>query len=282
MHRAGKHSERSVVCVSRGSTNYPQGTKVTDIAPVRSQKLWHVVADHLRSQIARGELNPGDKLTLEADLLKKFQVSRPTLREALRVLESEGLIELGRGSRTGATVLAPSIRTAARYGSLYLATQGTTIGEVHQVRTLIEPSMVAMLARRPSRECVQALQDCAREQREAIERNDYIAAISALDKLHGVMIRYANNRTLSLLAGILGNMAAKAYRHPLLYGSQATRRAFQKRTEKSVEAHCHLVELITGRKVTEAEKFWREYMVDTAAFLTKKGLASVPVQASDG
>src|SRR5690606_1944404 len=88
--RAGKHSERSVICVSRGSTSYPQGTKVTDIAPVRSQKLWHVVAAHLRSQIARGELNPGDKLTLEAELLKKFQVSRPTLREALRVLESEG------------------------------------------------------------------------------------------------------------------------------------------------------------------------------------------------
>lgn len=255
---------------------------MTDIAPVRSQKLWYAVADHLRSQIARGELNPGDKLTLEADLLKQFQVSRPTLREALRVLESEGLIELGRGSRKGATVLAPSIRTAARYGALYLATQGTTIGEVHQVRTLIEPSMVAMLAERPSRECIQALQECASEQREAVEKKDYIAAVSALDKLHVVMIRYANNRTLSLLAGILGNMAAKAYRHPLLFGSQATRRAFQKRTEKSVEAHCQLVDLITTRKVARAEKFWREYMVDTAGFLARKGLASLPIQASNG
>lgn len=251
-----------------------------DIAPVRPQKLWHAVAEHLRSQIARGELAPGDKLTLEADLLKQFQVSRPTLREALRVLESEGLIQLGRGSRRGATVLAPSIDTAAKYGKLYLATQGTTIGEVHQVRTLIEPSMVAVLAKKPSKEAVQAFRKCAEEQHNAIEAEDYRAAVSALDSMHRLMIRYTDNRALSLLAGVLGDMPAMAYRQPLLAGSLATRRAFQRRTEKSVEAHGELVELIAARKSAKAEKFWRAYMVATAEFLANKGLASLPIRLS--
>lgn len=251
-----------------------------ELAPIRPQKLWHAVAEHLRSQIARGELAPGDKLTLEADLLKQFQVSRPTLREALRVLESEGLIQLGRGSRKGATVLAPSIKTAAKYGALYLATQGTTIGEVHQVRTLIEPSMVAVLATKPTKEAIQAFRNCAEQQRKAIEAKDYSAAVSALDSMHQLMIRYTDNRALSLLAGVLGNMPAMAYRQPLLAGSLATRRAFQRRTEVSVKAHGELVELIAARKPAKAEKFWRDYMVDTANFLANKGLASLPIRAS--
>lgn len=253
-----------------------------DPAPVQPQKLWHAVAEHLRSQIARGELTPGDTLTLEAELLKQFQVSRPTLREALRVLESEGLIRLGRGSRKGATVLAPSISTAAKYGALYLATQGTTIGEVHQVRTLIEPSMVAVLAERPGKEAIKAFRECVEKQRAAIDAKDYEAAVSRLDELHRLMIRYTDNRALSLLAGVLGNMPAMAYRQPLMAGSQATRRAFQRRTEKSVEAHRQLVELIAAKKPARAEKFWRDYMVDTAKFLASRGLSSLPIRASAG
>lgn len=251
-----------------------------DPAPVRPQKLWHAVAEHLRSQIASGELAPGDTLTLEAELLKQFQVSRPTLREALRVLESEGLIRLGRGSRRGATVLAPSIGTAARYGALYLATQGTTVGEVHQVRTLIEPSMVAVLAERPGKEAIKALRECVEKQQEAVAAKNYEAAVSALDELHHLMIQHTDNRALSLLSGVLGNMPAIAYRQSLMAGSQSTRRAFQRRTEKSVEAHGQLVELIAAKKAARAEKFWREYMLDTAGFLASRGLATLPIRAS--
>lgn len=253
---------------------------MTDSEPVRSQKLWHVVAERLRSQIASGQLSPGDTLTLEADLLKQFQVSRPTLREALRVLESEELIQLGRGSRKGATVLAPSIGTAAKYGSLYLATQGTTIGEVHQVRTLLEPSMVAVLAKQHSKACIDAFVQCVADQQTAIEIKDYDAAVTELDKLHSLMIKFSDNRALSLLAGVLGNMPAMAYRQPLLAGSLATRKVFQRRTEKSVDAHGQLVELIAQSKADKAEKFWRRYMQDTAEFLASKGLASLTIRAS--
>jgi GntR family transcriptional regulator, transcriptional repressor for pyruvate dehydrogenase complex len=252
---------------------------MADSAPLRAQKLWTVVADQVRSQIARGELAPGDTLTLEADLLKQFQVSRPTLREALRVLESEGLIQLGRGARKGATVLGPSINTVAKHGALYLATQGTTIGEVHQVRTLIEPSMVAVLATKPSKECVQALTACAGRQRKAIEAGNHDAAVVSLDELHQLIIKYTDNRALSMLAGVLGNMPAMAYRQPLLTGSTAIRKAFQRRTEKSVEAHGQLVELIAARKPDKAEEFWRRYMTDTAEFLANRGLASLPIRA---
>jgi DNA-binding FadR family transcriptional regulator len=76
---------------------------------VRAPKLPLIIAQQLRAQIACGELRPGDSLPSESELLKDFGISRPTLREALRVLESETLIQLGRGSRSGATILAPGL-----------------------------------------------------------------------------------------------------------------------------------------------------------------------------
>src|SRR3972149_10963530 len=82
---------------------------------VRAPKLPHIIAQQLRAQIASGELRPGDSLPSESVPLKDFGISRPTLREALRVLESETLIQLGRGSRRGGTILAPAITKDPTY-----------------------------------------------------------------------------------------------------------------------------------------------------------------------
>src|ERR1700726_4007530 len=125
-----------------------KGHRTTD---VRAPKLSHIVAERLRAQIAAGQLNSGDTLPSEADMIRLFNVSRPIMREALRVLEAESLIRLGRGARAGATVLAPSINTAARFGVLYLATHRTTLGMIHEVRSLLEPPLAALLAQRATK-----------------------------------------------------------------------------------------------------------------------------------
>src|SRR5439155_5195777 len=75
------------------------GSGVTSIArAVRVPKTAELVAAHLRRQIVRGELKEGDALPPETALMEQFNVSRPTLREAFRVLESEALITVRRGS----------------------------------------------------------------------------------------------------------------------------------------------------------------------------------------
>jgi len=63
---------------------------------LRVPKTAELVADSIRGQIVRGELNEGDTLPAEADLTLQFGISRPTLREALRILESEALITVSR------------------------------------------------------------------------------------------------------------------------------------------------------------------------------------------
>jgi DNA-binding FadR family transcriptional regulator len=244
------------------------------------QKLSHAVVELFRAKIAGGELKPGDALPPEAELLQQLGVSRPTLRQALRVLESESLIQLGRGARTGATVLHPSIETAAQYGALYLATQGASLGEIHQVRTLLEPPLAALIARRARHEAVDSLRECVRIQKEALQRGDYVSAASAVNEFHGRLERLSENRALGLFAGMLNDIAVNVYPQiPHASRNAKHRNMIWRRSEKSTEAHAHLVDLISCGKAEAAERFWRSYMLDTANFMQKSGLANLRVTA---
>ena len=113
---------------------------------VRAPKTGELIATHLRRQIVRGELRPGETLPAESQLMEQYGVSRPTLREAFRILEAETLISVRRGSRGGARVVAPDASVAARYVGLLLQMQGATINDVYEARMISEPPCARLLA----------------------------------------------------------------------------------------------------------------------------------------
>ncbi len=116
---------------------------------IRSPKTAELVAGTLRRMVVDGQLKDGDFLPNEAELMAHFGVSRPTLREAVRVLESERLVEVRRGSRTGARVRVPGPEIVARPAGLLLELSGATIADLMMARAGIEP-MAARCS--PSRE----------------------------------------------------------------------------------------------------------------------------------
>src|SRR5213078_3000693 len=105
-----------------------------------------VVAERLRRQIARGELTIGQRLPPEDKLTATFGIARTTLREALRILESEGLLEIRRGRAGGPVVTMPQIGSLAEGLAVTLQLQGTTAGDLDAARQLLEPSLVGWLA----------------------------------------------------------------------------------------------------------------------------------------
>src|SRR5579863_552139 len=114
---------------------------------VRAPKTSELIAAQLRRQIVRGAVKPGEKLPPETQLMEQFGVSRPTIREAFRILETERLIVVRPGSRGGAQVVAPDLSVAARWVGLLLQLQGATIDDVYEARKVAEPVCAAMLAR---------------------------------------------------------------------------------------------------------------------------------------
>ena len=101
---------------------------------IKVPKAGELVANLLRRRIIKGDIKPGEPLPSENELMAIFNVSRPTLREALRILDSESLITVARGARGGARANLPDVDVTARYATIYLQAHGTTFLDLHRAR----------------------------------------------------------------------------------------------------------------------------------------------------
>lgn len=226
-------------------------------------KAASVVAAQIRKQIVLGELAEGDLLPSEAEMLKKLSVSRPTLRQAFRILETEHLITVQRGSRGGTTVLGPSIKLASRYLSDLLRFRGVTLGDVLSARLMIEPAAVAQLARRHDETAVDALRELVAGQRAAVADDDI--ARSA-DQFHVRLVELAGNSTLSQYSKLV---------HYLIRGhvrrhEPARRTGVAALAHGSADAHAHLVDLVAAGAVHAASTHWRQHLEDVHAQLSRR------------
>ena len=112
------------------------GNPFRAISPPRRQRLSDSITEHIERLIVEGELIPGDALPSERDLAKQLGVSRPSLREALLVLESRGLVQAKRGGGfgvtdvTGPTITDPLVHLLQRHPS--------TIDDVLELRHGLE------------------------------------------------------------------------------------------------------------------------------------------------
>lgn len=104
------------------------------------------IAAEIRSRIARAELLAGDLLPVEDDLSEEFGCSRPVVREALRILETEGLVEVRRGLGGGPRVRHPSISDAAKTMGVYLQIGDVAVLDVWSARDRIIASAIEGLA----------------------------------------------------------------------------------------------------------------------------------------
>jgi DNA-binding FadR family transcriptional regulator len=104
------------------------------------------IAAALRARIAQGELVPGDPLPVEDELIEALGCSRPVVREALRILETEGLVEVRRGLGGGARVRQPSISDAAKTMGVYLRIGDVPVLDVWTARDRIIAASLERLA----------------------------------------------------------------------------------------------------------------------------------------
>jgi len=158
-----------------------------------------MVAAELRHQIVSGRLKPGDKLHPENVLQAEFEISRPTLREALRLLESESLINISRGQHGGARVSSIDLGAAARQVGVFLQIEGTTLQDVWLARTIIEPPAVGLLAALRNPAAFAELEANIAAAREAAQRDPLrYAELSAEFSL--LVTRHCGNKTINLFA----------------------------------------------------------------------------------
>lgn len=229
---------------------------------LRVPKTAEVVAADLRSQIVRGQVAEGDFLPDDAALMAQYQISRPTLREAFRILESEGLISTRRGAKGGTQVHAPDIGVAARYVASVLQWSGTTVDDVYEARQLIEPIAARIGAERRPAAALARLRETLEYERSVVQDPTLFPAAAA--KFHTQVVELSGNLTLSLLAAVVQEIVASQH------AASAQRETGGKPTRNvGLSAHEKLVRLVEEGKADEAEKLWRSHMEIAGAVLRR-------------
>ena len=240
------------------SYSYGDGNQID----LRIPKTAELAATYIRRQIVKGELAEGDSLPSESALMAQFNISRPTLREAFRILESEALISVRRGAHGGGRVHVPNGDVAARYAALVLQYRGATVADVYEARTILEPPAAGMIAQRRDRaKAVKTLEAKVEEAREALE----ISVDNFIEIHHGfhqLLVELAGNETLLVLSGMLEHIT-NSVGHLFLeiQGEAPTRQ----QSRKAVKAHSRVIEIIASGDANGAEEYWRRHLVESGA-----------------
>ena len=225
-------------------------------APVRTPKTGEMIAERLRRQIARGELAIGERLPPEDDLTATYGIARTTLREALRILESQGLLEMRRGRGGGPVVTMPKIDSLAEGLAVTLQLHGTTAGDLDAARQLLEPRLAGWLAASHSDDDLAALRAAVDRAAAAAAASDRTAFGAAALGVHETIIDRAGNTTLATISGLLHALVARYY-------VRSAARSDDEKMHRAVRSYRKLARLIEQGDATGAEEHWRKQMTFT-------------------
>jgi GntR family transcriptional regulator, transcriptional repressor for pyruvate dehydrogenase complex len=165
-----------------------------------------IVAEELRERIISGQLREGDMLPPQEELVREFQVSRPPMREALRILEAEGLIAVRRGNVGGSVVHAPSKSGTAYSLGLLLQFEKVSLGDLAGAIAEIEPVCVRHAAQQADRGEVLVPKLRQLVDAQAVFVEDGAKFTRAGREFHDAVIEGCGNDTLRLVAGSLAGL----------------------------------------------------------------------------
>jgi GntR family transcriptional repressor for pyruvate dehydrogenase complex len=167
----------------------------------KQEKVSNEIIDQVRETILSGKLKPGDKLASETELTKRFGVSKATMREAQRVLEAMGLIEIRKGIAGGSFVAEVDMRTTTHSIINFLHFQKVSIKEITMLRYFIEPPVAQIAALRNTDKDIEKLGSIIAESR--------VSGDGGRPKgigFHHYLVRIVGNPILILMIDFVDNL----------------------------------------------------------------------------
>lgn len=199
-----------------------------EIQPVKRRKLHEHVAETIRNLMLEGKLNPGDALPPERDLARQFDVSRVTIREAVRTLQLWGLIETRHGG--GNYVSVPSIERMVEPLSAVIQSNPALQTELLDARGVFEPAICRLAAERCTPDDLETLQTILARQAERVARGEL--AVEEDCDFHLALARASRNRVVVQVIQMIND---------LLLESRLRSLRTPDRPRRSLEGHQHIL-----------------------------------------
>jgi GntR family transcriptional regulator, transcriptional repressor for pyruvate dehydrogenase complex len=176
------------------------------LEPIKSTRIYEEIVRQVRLLISDGRLKSGDRLPPERDLAEQFRVSRTSVREALRALESRGLVEIRAGE--GAFVRDISVDSLVEPLALVILPHREAVGELFEARRLLEPAIAGLAARRATPDEIGEMERILDEQaREVAHGRTGVAQDSAF---HAAFANSAHNRAISRIVTALMDLLTQS------------------------------------------------------------------------
>ncbi|QUD90374.1 FadR/GntR family transcriptional regulator [Phenylobacterium montanum] len=223
-------------------------TPPTFATPRRASKTSEIVALEIVRNIVEQDLKPGDRLPLEAEMLKQYRVSRSSLREALRLLEVQGLIAIRPGPGAGTVVGSVHPGNLARTLTLYLHMAGSTYDKLLDAWMAAEPVLAGLAAKNPDRAKVREMMGPFVSKDHA-EHGKWAIA-EGLD-FHDRIATLADNPVLALALQSISYISTEQV---------LTNPERSQLEEQIVHDHSELAEAIIAGKPDKAEKLMAEHI----------------------
>jgi DNA-binding FadR family transcriptional regulator len=234
----------------------PDADPVLRFGGIEARKLSTALADSITETILKNALKPGARLPSEQKMREQFGVGRGTLREALRILEAEGLITVRSGPQGGPVVTAPDPVRLARLLILLLISWNTTLRAVYDVRTVLEPLASGRAAESATTEQIEQMRASIAALESVLE--DEVAVIEENQRFHRLLAEASGNPVLvafllALLTIFDGYEMGTHYPVPLRHDI--------------VRIHTEIVDAIAAGDVAAAESASRRHIRGSILFL---------------
>lgn len=221
----------------------------------RAVKLTEAVARRIVDDVVAQDLPAGAPLPREAEMAELYDVSRATVREALRILETNGLVRVRPGRYGGPQVGEADPVAFGRSLTWFLQLRRTRFWELLEARVLLEPMMAALAARRRPAEAIAQLR-AAVEAHRSLDDEDRAGYLAATQDFHGLIAGISGNGVLDLF----GRSLKEIYTDRAIAEDRPAARR-----EEVLAEHAAVVDAILTGDPDRAEAVMREHMEQLAA-----------------
>lgn len=216
---------------------------------VRKTRVTKEIIDQVRDRVASGRLRPGDRLPAERELAETFGVGRSTVREAIRAMESLGLLETRAGE--GTFVADPSGGRGHNPLTDGLFQVWSTQHKLFEVRRVLEPGLTALAARRATTEQIEKLRAVLIEQESQIRRGE--TGMQEDTTFHFLLAEATGNEVLLRIVDSLMDLLRETRQAALQRGG---------RPGESLKQHRAILQAIENRDPAAAERRMRQHIRD--------------------
>ena len=224
----------------------------------RSEKVSAVIAREIVRDIARQRLAPGTTLESESAMLRRYQVARASLREALRILETHGLIRIKPGPGGGPVVSNVSTADFGRMATLFFQVHDIRFAELVEARLILEPVMARLAAERRDPADNEELRAIAKA---GIDADDDASWREASRAFHDKVLSMSGNGLLSLVGGSFHDIFRDRVSGLMFAGRQR---------DQVKKVHAEIAEAIAAGDAEAAESLMREHMLDYQRAVAKR------------